>query len=188
MTTRKAPPPEVAGVRHTTLDALTPDPHNTNKGTERGVGMLEHSLRQYGAGRSVLLDKHGVVIAGNKTVEAAASIGIRDVIVIPSNGRQLFAVQRTDLDLAHDPEARELSIVDNRVSEIGFALDAEALKAARDAGAELSPMYSDAELARIWKDDTLGAAPVAVEGGASRLVHRCPACGHEWSGSGDDDA
>jgi hypothetical protein len=47
---------------------LTPDPRNANKGSERGTGMLEHSLRSYGAGRSILADKHGVIIAGNKTL------------------------------------------------------------------------------------------------------------------------
>jgi hypothetical protein len=43
--------------------------------------MIEDSLRQYGAGRSILLDKHGNIVAGNKTVENAAAIGIDDVIV-----------------------------------------------------------------------------------------------------------
>jgi hypothetical protein len=34
-------------------DDLASDPHNANKGTERGRYMLEQSLRECGAGRSV---------------------------------------------------------------------------------------------------------------------------------------
>ena len=65
-----------------TIKDLTPDPQNANKGTERGVEMLEQSLRSYGAGRSLLIDKNGVVIAGNKTLEAAASIGLPRSLMI----------------------------------------------------------------------------------------------------------
>ncbi len=39
-------------VRDAKLSELTPDAHNANKGTERGRYMLDHSLRQYGAGRA----------------------------------------------------------------------------------------------------------------------------------------
>jgi hypothetical protein len=45
------------------LADLRPDPRNANKGTERGLGMLEHSLRQYGAGRSILVDRQGYVLS-----------------------------------------------------------------------------------------------------------------------------
>lgn len=40
----------------TTLADLTPDAANANRGTVRGRAMPEHSLRTYGAGRSVLPD------------------------------------------------------------------------------------------------------------------------------------
>jgi len=39
---------------------------NANRGTERGTSALESSLELYGAGRSILLDKNGIIIAGNK--------------------------------------------------------------------------------------------------------------------------
>ncbi len=52
----------------TTLSDLSPDLRNANLGTERGHAMLERSLQETGAGRSILVDKHGKVIAGNKTL------------------------------------------------------------------------------------------------------------------------
>ena len=97
------------------LADLTPDSHNANKGNPRGNQMIEDSLRQYGAGRSILLDKHGAIIAGNKTVENCGAIGMDDVIVVQSDGTKLVAVQRTDLDLK-DAKTRQLAIADNRAS------------------------------------------------------------------------
>jgi hypothetical protein len=46
------------------------DEKNANRGTKRGRDFLEISLNKYGLGRSILLDKDGKVIAGNKTLEA----------------------------------------------------------------------------------------------------------------------
>lgn len=49
----------------TKISDLVPDANNYNKGTEFGAGLIEKSIRNLGAGRSILLDKNGKVIAGN---------------------------------------------------------------------------------------------------------------------------
>jgi hypothetical protein len=87
------------------LSDLTPDARNANKGTERGNSRIERSLRQYGAGRSILIDKKGRIIAGNKTVENAAAIGLEEVTVVQTDGKRIIAVQRTDLGPARKPSA-----------------------------------------------------------------------------------
>lgn len=110
----------------TTLADLTPDERNANKGTQRGLAMLEDSLRRHGAGRSILVDKHGRVIAGNKTLESAASIGLEDVVIVKTDGHKLVAVQRTDIDL-DTPEGRRLAVADNRTSEVGLDWNVDAL-------------------------------------------------------------
>ena len=46
------------------MTQLTTDPQNANRGTDRGRAALEQSLREYGAGRAVLIDRHGRIIAG----------------------------------------------------------------------------------------------------------------------------
>ena len=56
------------------ISDLIPDAANANKGTQRGLKALDTSLRQYGAGRSILIDRDGRIIAGNKTAERAADI------------------------------------------------------------------------------------------------------------------
>jgi len=78
------------------LKDLTPDTRNANKGTPQGQQMIEDSLRNYGAGRSILVDKNLRIIAGNKTAENAGSIGMDDVIIVQTDGRKLVAVQRTE--------------------------------------------------------------------------------------------
>ena len=52
--------------RKAEYEGIQPDTKNANKGTERGRYMVEASLRETGAGRSIVLDKDGRIIAGNK--------------------------------------------------------------------------------------------------------------------------
>ena len=105
-----------------TLDDLTPDAENFNRHTEFGQKLLEDSLRKFGAGRSILVDKDGNIIAGNSTTETAAAIGMEDVIVVPTDGKKLVVVQRTDLSL-DSPEGRELALADNMTALKGIDLD-----------------------------------------------------------------
>lgn len=131
------------------LEDLTPDPRNTNEGTERGQYMLEHSLEQFGAGRSVVVDKEGRIIAGNKTVLAAAEKGFKTKVV-QTDGCELVVVQRTDLDLlGEDERARLLAYADNRSSEVGLAWDAEAVVLDLESGLDLSDLFRDDELEEI---------------------------------------
>ena len=109
------------------LDDLTPDSNNFNKHTEFGSKLLEDSLRKFGAGRSILCDKDGNIIAGNGVVETAAAIGMEDVIVVKTDGKKLVVVQRDDLSL-DSPEGRELALADNMTALKGIDIDLEKVK------------------------------------------------------------
>jgi hypothetical protein len=139
-------------VRHVKAAELTPDASNANKGTERGRALLEQSLRQYGAGRSILVDKHGRVIAGNKTLETASEIGLDDVVVVQTDGKQIVAVQRMDLDLAQDEDARMLAYADNRVGQIDLDFDAEQMLADINAGMPLTDFWRQDELDELMAE------------------------------------
>ncbi len=130
------------------------DKKNANRGTERGRDLLEKSLADLGAGRSILLDKDGNVIAGNKTYEAAEKLGL-PVKVVETDGAELVAVKRTDLDLAEDAgKARQLAIMDNRAGELDLEWDHEKLIEALDAGVDLQELgFTDDELARLASSD-----------------------------------
>lgn len=56
------------------IEQLKFDDKNFNKHTEYGMGLLEKSLRENGAGRSVLVDKDDNIIAGNGIVEAVKGL------------------------------------------------------------------------------------------------------------------
>lgn len=121
------------------ISELIPDAKNANKGTARGKEMIEASLREYGAGRSILIDKNGKIIAGNKTAENAGAAGLQDVLIVQTDGKRLVAVQRMDLDLDTDLAARELAIADNRAAEVSLAWDTDTLKA------------MDIDLSKFWQ-------------------------------------
>ena len=125
------------------ISELIPDDRNANKGTKRGRGMLEKSLQNYGAGRSLVCDKNGRLISGNKTAEALESVGLTDVILVESDGTRAVVVKRTDLDL-DSPKGRGLAIADNRVGEVGLEWDSEVLNDL--PGVDLEDFWSDGEL------------------------------------------
>jgi len=57
------------------------DTRNFNQGTPEGAVLMNKSLKEFGAGRSILVDKDDNIIAGNKTALAALNAGIEDAIV-----------------------------------------------------------------------------------------------------------
>ena len=111
---------------------LTPDTKNANKGTDRGADLIRQSLEDYGAGRSIVVDRDGNVIAGNKTLEQAIALGL-PIHTITSNGKELVVVQRTDLEI-DSPEGRGLAYMDNRAGELSLEWDIAQIMADQEAG------------------------------------------------------
>lgn len=99
-----------------------PDNKNFNKGTEYGDRLMDGSLRRFGLGRSILIDKNNRIIAGNKTAEKAADIGFTDVLVVEVDGNQLVAVKRKDIDL-DTSKGRELALADNATGKANLSWD-----------------------------------------------------------------
>ena len=81
-----------------TIEELVFDDKNFNKHTEQGMSLLEKSLQELGAGRSILVDKNYNIISGNGIAEAAGRVGIKKVRVIEVQGDELVAVRRTDME------------------------------------------------------------------------------------------
>ena len=119
------------------IKTLVQDDHNFNKGTEAGRKLMEKSFTELGAGRSILVDKDGRIIAGNKSQQAAIAAGIQKVRVIESDGSELIAVKRTDISL-DSKEGRELALADNLTTQINLAWDeAELTSVAAQEGIDL---------------------------------------------------
>ncbi len=160
------------------MDELKFDEHNANKGTDRGKELLEQSIKELGAGRSVLSDKHGRMIAGNKTLAAAKKAGLKFRIV-PANRDELVVVQREDLDL-NEPngEARRLAYLDNRVAEIDLEWDVEVVAQDAAAGLDMDSLgFLDKELQELLVDVDVdvkaeGADPAELVDQADTLVEK----------------
>lgn len=101
---------------------LKKDDLNFNRGTFEGSTLIERSMQRHKAGRSILIDKNGTIIAGNKTAEAADNNGIHNVRVIESDGTELIAVKRTDISL-NSKEGREMALADNATAHANLCWD-----------------------------------------------------------------
>lgn len=109
---------------------LKQDALNFNRGTYEGNVLMKQSLSRLKAGRSILIDKDGNIIAGNKTAEVAEQLGLK-LRIIESDGSELIAVKRTDIDI-NSKEGRELAIADNATAQVNLAWDEETLGVAQE--------------------------------------------------------
>jgi hypothetical protein len=142
-------PPQLWG-RVVGMSQIQPDRRNARRRTERSSALIESSLSEFGAARSIVIDENGTVLAGNGTVEAAASLGIDRVLVVPTDGNTLVAVQRTDLS---DRQKRRYAIADNRASDLS-EWDAQTLSelSQEDPDLRLDSFFTDEELDHLMAD------------------------------------
>lgn len=168
------------------VDDLILDPNNANKGTQQGQTIIRKSIAELGAGRSILVDRNGVVIAGNKSLAMAKEIGVTNVEVVCTTGDKLVVVQRTDLDM-DEPNARLMAIADNRASEVDLEWDPIVLKnEAEDI--DIDWLFTDEQIASLATEDLNDTedldAPEEFKEFDETLDtdHECPKCGYKWSG------
>lgn len=94
---------------------ITFDKKNYRKHSEQNKKRIRKSLTECGAGRSVLVDKDGCLIAGNGVFEQAEKMGIK-TRVVETDGTELVVVKRTDIG-TDDPKRKTLALADNATSD-----------------------------------------------------------------------
>ena len=104
------------------IDDLIQDDHNFNKGTEEGAQLIERSFKDYGAGRSVFIDKNNRLVGGNKAQKGFKGAGFRKVVIVDSDADTLVAVRRKDVDL-DSKEGRDMALLDNLTTQVNLAWD-----------------------------------------------------------------
>lgn len=102
------------------------DHRNYRQHDEHNLNMIAKSLKDCGAGRSILIDNGDEIIAGNGCFEQAQKLGI-PIRVIESDGSELVAIKRTDLSY-DDQRRKQLAIMDNSTTDLS-AFDYDALVA-----------------------------------------------------------
>lgn len=94
---------------------ITFDKKNYRKHSEQNKKRIRKSLTECGAGRSVLVDKDGCLIAGNGVFEQAEKMGIK-TRVVETDGSELVVVKRTDIG-TDDDKRKLLALADNATSD-----------------------------------------------------------------------
>lgn len=130
---------------------LLPDKRNARKHNPRNIGMIEKSLQEVGAARSIVIDENGNILAGNGTIEAAAQAGITRVQVVDTDGETIVAVRRTGLS---KKEKKRLALYDNRTAELA-SWEPEVLSELRTEDQDiLEDMFAIEELDEILNEKT----------------------------------
>jgi DNA modification methylase len=91
-------------VERVPLDAVVPDPANVRLHPEHNLEAIQGSLARFGQQKPIVVDRSGVIRAGNGTYHAAKALGWEEILVV-----------RTDLA---DLEATAFSIADNRTTDL----------------------------------------------------------------------
>lgn len=91
------------------------DKRNYRKHSDRNKDLINKSLKECGAGRSIVIDNEDNIIAGNGIYEQAQKLGIKTK-VIETDGSELVVVKRTDL-ATEDEKRKQLAIMDNSTSD-----------------------------------------------------------------------
>lgn len=146
-------------VEETDIHELKLDRSNANKGTERGRGVLELSLRQFGFADAGTLDRNNIILNGNKRTEVAADLDMTEVIIVDIDGTKPVYLRRRDLDL-NDPDddsARQLAYMLNRSAQLSLDWDAAQLALDVANGIDLAGMFTEAELEALTKETEIPA-------------------------------
>lgn len=86
------------------IEGLQQDPSNVRLHSEKNLGAIRASLRRFGQQKAIVVDKNGIVVAGNGTLDAAIA-----------EGWKVIAAAETELS---GPEAIAFAIADNRTAEL----------------------------------------------------------------------
>ena len=109
---------------------LIPDELNINTHTQKGRGIVEHSIRKYGIGRGIVAAGKGTdtpqIIGGNLTHEIIGSLSMDDVIFVHTKGDKLVVTVRDDI-APNSVEAVALGIIDNESQKQSYNIDTDLL-------------------------------------------------------------
>lgn len=98
------------------MEKITFDKRNYRRHDDKNKRVIRKSLEELGAGRSVVIDKEGTLIAGNGVYEQAQKLKM-PVRVVETDGSELVVVKRTDL-ATNDDKRKRLALADNVASDL----------------------------------------------------------------------
>lgn len=145
------------------------DSRNYRKHSDKNKSLINKSLKECGAGRSIVIDNEDNIIAGNGIYEQAQKLKM-PVKVIETDGSELVVVKRTDLQ-TDDAKRKQLAVMDNSTSD-SSEFDFELLQADFDTE-ELEDWGLDVDFETEEPTET-----EEVSFTVQKKLLKCPACGH----------
>jgi len=131
-------------MKEKTLADLHPDRFNFNRGTFHGRRIIEKSLRENGAGRSILIDKDDNIISGNQTVAEAIKQG-KKLKIVDTDPDTIIAVRRSDLSL-YSTAGHNMALADNVAAFQNITWDKDTLTEVSRTWSDFYPREWDREL------------------------------------------
>ena len=155
------------------------DPRNARSHPDRNRSAVEKSLRELGAGRSIVVDRDGVIVGGNAVYEQAVKLGI-PVKEIETNGDELIVVRRVDL-ATDDPRRKALALADNQIGTLAEwdEVTLEELQTELLGEINFDVMGFDEEEIQKASDQYV-LDDAANEGKQDGESIQCPKCGFSW--------
>lgn len=95
--------------------SITYDKRNYRKHSDKNKELINKSLKECGAGRSIVIDNEDNIICGNGIYEQSQKLGLKTKI-IETDGSELVVVKRTDL-ATDDDKRKQLAVMDNSTSD-----------------------------------------------------------------------
>lgn len=147
------------------VDALSSDPKNARSHSEANLIAIEYSLKTFGQRKPIVIDKAGVVIAGNGTLEAAKRLRWQEIATVQVP------------DDWNDEMISAFAIADNRTAELA-EWDREVLATALEA-IDLPDFEA---ILFDYKEEIPDFTPVDEAQPAldERVKHDCPHCGKQF--------
>lgn len=149
------------------IDELKPHPRNYRTHPDDQVEHLEHSIKEHGFYRNVVISSDGVILAGHGVVEAAKKIGMERIPTVRLKIK------------SDDPQALKVVVGDNDIARLASVNDralTEMLKEVKDL---------DLGLIGTGYDERMLASLVMVTRPASEIADHNEAA--EWVGMPEYD-
>lgn len=146
------------------------DKKNYRKHSDKNKELINKSLKECGAGRSIVIDNDNEIIAGNGIYEQAQKLGLKTKI-IETDGSELVVVKRTDLN-TNDEKRKQLAVMDNSSSD-SSEFDFELLQTDFDDytlgewGVDLPSQFEVEETEEEPEESFV-----------NKKLLKCPVCGH----------
>ncbi len=140
------------------IESISPDPANVRKHGKRNLDAIKASLRRFGQQKPIVVDGQGVVRAGNGTLDAAKSLGWKEIQIVRST--------------LSPSELTAFAVADNRTAELA-EWDVEFLSQLLAQGDLGDVGFDDSEIRKLLEKPAKGEDEVSKLEAKFEVVVEC---------------